>query len=385
VKIGVTCFATQGGSGVIAAELGMSLAQRGHDIHFICPELPFRIEELSARMYFHPVHTVSYPVFTSPPYVLALASKMSLIARDAGLDLVHVHYAIPHAVAAYLAREVSGRRFCVITTVHGTDTRLVGLDPSLRPITRFALGQSDGVTAVSRDLAEATRRDFNLDFEIATIPNFVDPDEFSRRPPPGLRERFAPPGVGIVAHISNFRSVKRPQDAVRAFERIRRRVDARLMMVGDGPEREPCQRLALELGLGDSVHFLGGQQSVAGLLSVSDVFLLPSELESFGLAALEAMSCEVPVVAYAVGGVPEVVVEGETGHLVPMGDVEGMAERALDLLLDDRRRRALGEQARRRAAGEFSRERIVAVYECYYQALIEQCERRGGRLPAGGE
>jgi len=370
MRIGVTCFATQGGSGVIAAELGKSLAGRGHDVHFICPELPFRIEELSRGMYFHPVHTVTYPVFTSPPYVLALASKMSLIARDVGLDLVHVHYAIPHAAAAYLAREICARRFRVITTLHGTDTRLVGLDPSLRPITRFALQQCDGVTAVSRYLAEATRRDFSLDLEITVIPNFVDPEDFSRRPPPGLRERFAPPDAGIAIHVSNFRSIKRPQDAVRAFRIIRERVEARLIMVGDGPERGPCEQLALELGLGDRVHFLGGQQSVADLLAISDVFLLPSELESFGLAALEAMSSEVPVVAYDVGGVPEVVVDGETGYLVPFGDIEGMADRAAAILLEGDRRQALGAGARRRAIEQFSRERLVGKYEAYYRSLL---------------
>jgi N-acetyl-alpha-D-glucosaminyl L-malate synthase BshA len=259
-----------------------------------------------------------------------------------------------------------------VTTLHGTDTRLVGLDLSLRPITRFALQQCDGVTAVSRDLAEATRRDFDLDFEITVIPNFVDTDQFSRRPPSGLRDRFAAPCTGIVAHVSNFRSVKRPQDAVRVLQRVRQRTQARLVMVGDGPERAPTEELALELGLGDAVEFLGGQQAVAPILAIADVLLLPSQLESFGLAALEAMACEVPVVAYAVGGVPELVVDGETGYLVPFGDIDAMADRAAELLSDPDRRRTLGAQARRRAEQHFSRERMVETYESYYRSLLNQ-------------
>ena len=372
--IGITCFATPGGSGVIASELGQSLAERGHEVHFVCPELPFRLEELPERASFHLVRTVTYPVFTDAPYTLALASKMSEVACEQKLDLFHVHYALPHAVAGYLARQICRHPFRLITTVHGTDARLVGLDPSYRSITRFSLQQSDGVSAVSHDLAASTQRDFELDREVAVIHNFVDTERFGRRPMPAIyRRRFAADDEKIIVHVSNFRPVKRVSDCIRALARIRESVPAKLVMVGDGPEREPAEHLSHDLGIGERVFFLGTQTELVSLLSIADLFILPSELESFGLAALEAMSCEVPVIAYGIGGLPELVVDGETGYLAPFAELEALAERAVRILTDAELANRMAMLGRARAVERFGRDQIVSRYEEYYQQVLDGC------------
>lgn len=371
MRIGITCFAGIGGSGIVATELGIGLAARGHEVHFVCAAMPFRLEDLSERLAFHQVHLFPYPVLQNPQYDLALASKLSEVIAEQELDLLHVHYAVPHAISAYLARQICPRPFRTITTVHGTDTRLVGLDASYRPITKFGLEQSDGVTAVSRHLADATHEDFGLAKPIAVVHNFVDTERFQRRAMPACyRENFARPDERLLVHISNMRPVKRLTDIVRAFARIQQEVPSRLVLVGDGPDRMPAERLACELELADRVVFAGNMTQIEHVLAMADLFLLASDVEAFGLAALEAMACEVPVVAYAIGGVPEVVVEGDTGLLVPVYDVEAMASAAISLLRDDDRLRAFGAASRHRAVTVFGEDAGIAAYEAYYDEVM---------------
>ncbi len=371
MRIGITCFSGVGGSGIVATELGKGLALRGHDIHFICAEMPFRLDDLSERLTFHQVHLFPYPVLHNPQYDLALASRMAEVVEAQGLDLVHVHYAVPHAISAYLARQICPRPFKTITTLHGTDTRLVGLDPSYRAITKFGMEMADGVTAVSRYLAESTRDDFSLPQPITVIPNFVDTARFCRRIlPPCYRDNFALPHEHLLVHVSNMRPVKRVEDVVRAFALIARRVPARLVLVGDGPDRLAAERLACEVGLADRVLAVGNQAFLENVLAVADLFLLTSELESFGLAALEAMACEVPVIAYAIGGVPEVVVTGETGALVPLYDVEALAEVACQVLTQPALHRAMRSAARARAVTHFAMSAGLQAYEAYYRTLL---------------
>jgi N-acetyl-alpha-D-glucosaminyl L-malate synthase BshA len=368
--LGITCFASIGGSGIVATELGKGLAARGHEVHFICLEMPFRLEDLSDHLFFHPVHLFPYPVLQNPQYDLALASRLSEVIAEQQLDLLHVHYAIPHAISAYLARQICRYPFHIITTLHGTDTRLVGLDPSYRPITKFGLEQSDGLTAVSQHLAEATREDFSLEREIHVIPNFVNTTRFQRRPlPPCYRASFARPDERLVIHISNMRPVKRIQDLIRAFARIQRAVPSRLLLVGDGPERIPAERLACELEISDRVTFTGNKTDVENVLAIADLFLLSSEVESFGLAALEAMACGVPVVGYHVGGVPEVVVQDVTGSLVPLYDINALADAAIAILVHPQRLAAARIAARERAVMEFSEENGIIAYERYYAQI----------------
>lgn len=369
MKIGITCYPTYGGSGAVAAELGIQLSQRGHEVHFVSYAPPFRLPSFQQNLFFHQVGTMSYPLFEHTPYTITLAAKMADVAVSEGIDLLHVHYAIPHAVSAYLAREVMGGGLRVLTTLHGTDITLVGTDPSLRSITRLAIDKSDRVTAVSSYLEQKTRETFQPTRPIRVIPNFVDSARFH----PGqdeARHRFARPGERILLHLSNFRPVKRVTDVIRIFAKVRQEIPAKLLMVGDGVERPTAQHLAERLKIAKEVFFLSRQDDIPSFMKVADLFLLPSEEESFGLAALEAMSCGVPVIASRVGGLPEVIEDGVSGILYPVGDVEGMSQGALQVFTDDSLHRRLGHAARRRVLEHFDAPCIVPRYEALYQELL---------------
>jgi N-acetyl-alpha-D-glucosaminyl L-malate synthase BshA len=371
MRIGVTCYPTYGGSGVVATELGKAMAQRGHQIHFISYALPFRLQHYDERIFFHEVEMVNYPLLEHSTYAIALAAKMSEVGAQFGLDIFHVHYAIPHAVSAFLARAILGPKAPrIVTTLHGTDITLVGNDRSLFPMTRFALEQSDGITCVSEYLRTKTRDVFNLDRPMEVIPNFVDTRRFLPEPSPTLREHLAPRGERILVHLSNFRQVKRAPDAVRVFAKVRAVMPARLLLIGDGQDRPEALHLAQTLEVKPDVIFLGKQDDVESLLAVADLLLLPSADEAFGLAALEGLSCGVPVVATNVGGVPEVVEDGKSGFLLPVGDVGGMADAALALLTDAPRYAEFRAAARRRAVEHFDIAQIVPRYEAYYRDIL---------------
>jgi N-acetyl-alpha-D-glucosaminyl L-malate synthase BshA len=374
MRVGITCYPTYGGSGAIATELGLLLADRGHEVHFVTYDQPFRLGGYRERVYFHEVEMAGYPLFEHPPYSLALAVALHDAARKYELDLVHMHYAIPHAASAFLAREMlkNERDLKIVTTLHGTDITLVGLHPSFQAITQFSILQSDGLTAVSEYLKRETVRDFAVPpGRIEVIPNFVDTELFRPGREPCNRASLAPGGEKIVMHVSNFRAVKRVEDAVEVFHRIRSRVPARLVFVGDGPERPRAVQRADELGIRDHVLFLGKHASVDELLSCADLFLLPSENESFGLAALEAMSSGAPVIASNVGGLPEVVEHGVSGYLLPVGAVDEMAEAGVRLLGDEAHHRAVSGAARARAVARFSAASVVTRYEQVYRRVIE--------------
>jgi N-acetyl-alpha-D-glucosaminyl L-malate synthase BshA len=370
MKIGITCYPTYGGSGVVATELGMELAARGHEVHFISYAPPIRLSRENGGIQFHEVEVTTYPLFDHPPYALALATKMLEVAESAGLDLLHVHYAIPHSVSALLARAMAApRRLPFITTLHGTDITLVGADRSYLPITRFSIEQSDGVTAVSRYLRDRTVREFEIKRPIEVVPNFVNCDLYCRAPE-SARAEFAPRGEPILMHLSNFRPVKRVTDVIEIFARVRRQMPAKLVLMGDGPDRGAAEYLVRQKKLGCDVTFLGKQDRVHEKIGAADLFLLPSELESFGLAALEAMACEVPVIATNVGGLPEVVTHGEDGYLVEPGDVETAAKYALEILSRPDRGRAMGQQARVNARKNYCANDIIPRYEAYYQKVL---------------
>jgi N-acetyl-alpha-D-glucosaminyl L-malate synthase BshA len=383
MNIGITCYPSYGGSGVVGAELGLELAKRGHSIHFVSYAPPMRLDDgqCRERIHFHPVDMLSYPLFEYPPYTDALASKLFEVATREQLDLLHVHYAIPHAISAHLAREMMRpiRRLPVVTTLHGTDITLVGSDPSFLPITRFGIEQSDAVTAISRYLRDATHKTFCPDCEIEVIYNFIDSEYYRRAPSEAVRKTLAPNGEKIVLHVSTFRPIKRIADCVEIVARMKRleagfggRSGVRLVMCGDGPERSDAEALASRLGVADSVQFVGKQpqSQIREYLSVADLLLLPSESESFGLTALEAMACEVPVIATRVGGIPEVVEDGGCGYLFDVGDVEAMARAAHRLLADDRERERLGSRGREIAAVRFATEKIIPQYEELYRRII---------------
>jgi N-acetyl-alpha-D-glucosaminyl L-malate synthase BshA len=377
VNIGIVCYPSVGGSGVVATELGKALARRAHQVHIISTETPFRLGEYQEGLSFHQVVTPTYPLFREPQYLLSLANKIVQVARDLRLDVVHAHYAVPHAAAAFMAQQViagTDRRAAprVITTLHGTDITLVGSDPSYSEIVAFSIERSDAVTAVSESLRASTISQLGIKTAIRVIPNFLDCDQYKRVDASALRRRFTgtSPDARVITHVSNFRPVKRVDAVVDVFDRIRQRVPARLLLVGDGPELTTAYRIARERGISDLVHAVGAQEEVIPLLSASDLFLLPSAQESFGLAALEAMACEVPVVASRVGGIPEVIEDGVSGVLQPLEALDAMAESAVALLTDEDRHRRMGQAARARVLDRFCVQRVVPMYEACYEAVL---------------
>ena len=372
MRIGITLYPTYGGSGAVATELGLALARRGHEVHFISYASPFRLRGVTEHVTFHEVVPADYPLFEQSQYAFALAVKQHEVALREELQVMHVHYAIPHAATAWLAKQMLAdeRDLKVVTTLHGTDITLVGKDPSYFSLTKFSIEHSDRVTAVSRFLRDETHRFFGCDTcEIVVIPNFINRNEYHPAPDPGARCRRGPPDHRVLMHVSNFRPVKRVQDVVRVFAAVRRTQKATLVLVGDGPDHDAAQREAVQLGVKRDVRFLGRVDDVADILRGADLFLLPSETESFGLAALEAMACGVPVIASRTGGIPEVVDDGVSGFLLPVGDVAGMTERALQLLGDAGRYAAM-QQAALARAGEYSADRIVPLYERLYEDVL---------------
>jgi len=375
MRIGIACYPTFGGSGVVASELGLELAKRGHQVHVISLDLPIRLEAFSERVIFHEIGTSSYPLFKHPPVTLNAACKMIDIAEVYKLDIMHVHYAIPWAVCAHLAREVlaeSNQKLKIVTTLHGTDITLVGSEPAFYAMTRFGIQRSDAVTAVSSYLKNATIETFKIDGRIDVIHNFVDNERFKPKEPGSGCGRlcFAPKGEPIMVHVSNFRPVKNIPDVVRTFALLRKRIAARLLMVGDGPELPAARALAKELGVAEDTQFLGNQHAIENILAMSDVFILPSAHESFGLSALEAMSCGLPVLATEIGGLGEVVTPGVDGWLCRVGDCECMADRAYDLMSNPEKRKAFGHAARHKAVTHFAPEKIVPLYEAVYERVM---------------
>jgi N-acetyl-alpha-D-glucosaminyl L-malate synthase BshA len=375
LRIGITCYPTYGGSGVVATELGIELAARGHEVHFITSSQPFRLTGREHNIHFHQVELFHYPLFEHPPYDLALASRMAEVAEWYKLDLLHVHYAIPHSVSAYLARQMladRGIHLPFITTLHGTDITLVGLDRSYLPITRFAIQASDGVTAISQHLRERTVEAFKIDTPIEVIRNFVNCDVYVRKPDlvAQLRPEFASPDEKLLVHLSNFRPVKRITDVVTVFAKVAAALPARLMLIGDGPERSSAEYQARRLGVADRIHFLGKQDNVNELLPCADLMLLPSEMESFGLAALEAMACSVPTIATRVGGLPELIDDGQNGILCEVGDTDAMAQAAITLLTSPDRLQTMAAAARKTAQDHFCASTIISIYERYYRQIL---------------
>ncbi|MBI5471417.1 MAG: N-acetyl-alpha-D-glucosaminyl L-malate synthase BshA [Ignavibacteriae bacterium] len=368
MKIGIVCYPTYGGSGVVATELGKALADKGHQIHFISYAMPMRLEAYVGNIFYHEVEMANYPLFEFPLYTPALASKMVEVARFEKLDLIHAHYAIPHATSAFLAREIVNNGLKIVTTLHGTDITLVGLEPSFLPVVKLSIERSDGVTAVSRFLREKTITNFGIDKDITVIPNFVDTEKYRRLPIEEECSKFSPRGERVLVHVSNFRAVKRVQDVIRIFNEVLKKIPSRLILVGDGPERSACELLVRELGITKQVKFLGKQLELVPILSAADLFLMPSQSESFGLSALEAMACEVPVISSSVGGLPELQVHGETGYIAEIGDIDRMARYAIELLTNEPKHRTFAQAARKRAT-LFDVHKIVNQYEAHY----EQC------------
>jgi len=373
IKIGIVCYPTFGGSGVVATELGKALAKKGHPVHFITYNQPSRLDFLSENLFYHEVEFRSYPLFEYPPYELALASKMVSVVKNEKLDLLHVHYAIPHASAAYMAKQIlktHGIYIPVITTLHGTDITLVGRDASYEPVVTFSINQSDGVTSVSRDLKKETYEFFDIRNNIEVIPNFIDLEKFKKQKKDHFKKAICPDGESLVVHTSNFRKVKRVGDVVQTFYNIHKEIPSKLLMIGDGPERDGAEQLCRDLNIGDDVRFLGKLEAVEEVLSVADLFLMPSEKESFGLAALEAMACEVPVVSSNSGGLPELQVQGVTGFMSNVGDIDDMTRKAL-FILDEKNLPQFKANALKRAQ-EFDITNILPLYENYYRQILEK-------------
>jgi N-acetyl-alpha-D-glucosaminyl L-malate synthase BshA len=373
MKVGIVCYPTFGGSGVVATELGKALAKEGHQIHFITYSQPGRLDFLSENMFYHQVDIRTYPLFEYPPYELALASKMVSVVKNEKLDLLHVHYAIPHASAAYMAKQIlktHGIHIPVITTLHGTDITLVGRDASYEPVVTFSINESEGVTAVSEDLRKETYDHFKITNDIKVIPNFIDLEKFKKQKKDHFKRAICPNGESLIVHTSNFRKIKRIPDVVNIFNNIHKEIPSKLLMIGDGPERSEAEDQVRELGINDAVRFLGKLEAVEEVLSVADLFLMPSEAESFGLAALEAMACEVPVISTNIGGLPELNVQGVTGFLSNVGDVEDMTRKAL-FILDKNNLPRFKENALKRAQ-EFDISRVLPQYENYYQQVMEK-------------
>jgi N-acetyl-alpha-D-glucosaminyl L-malate synthase BshA len=372
MNIGITCYPTYGGSGIVATELGLELATRGHDIHFITYANPIRLDPGIPRIHYHEVEVSNYPLFQYPPYCLALASRMAEVAEAYSLDLLHVHYAIPHSIAAMLAQQMMAplRRLPFITTLHGTDITLVGQDRSYFPITKFSMEKSDGITSISEDLRKQTVEVFGISNEIRVINNFVNCDLYFPDNEKRAAAAYAPGGEKLLIHLSNFRPVKRVLDCVRIFAEVRKSVPARLLMVGDGPDRGPAEHLARELKVDKDVLFLGKQNHVERLIPLAHVLLMPSEMESFGLVALEAMACGVVPVATRVGGVPELITDGEDGFLEKVGDIQSQAQRVVSLLTDDQLHWRMAKAGRWNAGERFCTDRIIPQYEKYYRDLV---------------
>lgn len=373
MKIGIVCYPTFGGSGVVATELGKALAKEGHEIHFITYSQPSRLDFLNENLFYHEVDFRSYPLFEYAPYELALASKMVSVVKNEKLDLLHVHYAIPHASAAYMAKQIlktEGIYIPILTTLHGTDITLVGKDPSYEPVVTFSINQSDGVTSVSEDLKKETYEFFKITRDIEVIPNFIDLEKFKKQKKDHFKKAICPNGEALIVHTSNFRKVKRIRDVVDIFFNIQKEIPAKLLMIGDGPERAKAEKQAQDLGIGHDVRFLGKQEAVEEVLSVADLFLMPSEKESFGLAALEAMACEVPVISSNTGGLPELNVQGITGFMSNVSDVEDMTRNALHIL-DKNNLPTFKANALKRAK-EFDISNILPLYENYYQKILEK-------------
>lgn len=368
MRIGIVCYPTFGGSGVLATELGKALADKGHSVHFITYQQPVRLNIFSANIYYHEVRVRTYPLFDYPPYEVALASAMVDVIRNHDLDLLHVHYAIPHASAAYMAKQIvkqQGRSIPVITTLHGTDITLVGKDKTYEPVVTFSINESDAITAVSNNLREETFRSFPITKEIEVIYNFVDVTRFNKKPIDAFRKVIAPNDEKILVHASNFRKVKRVTDVIRVFAEVRKHQAAKLLMVGDGPERPVAEELGRDLGVDADIRYLGKQEQMEEILAISDLFILPSDYESFGLAALEAMAAKVPVISTNAGGLPEINLHGQTGFLAPVGDVELMSKYAVELLGDDARLEQFKQQAYEQAC-RYDIQNIVPIYEALY-------------------
>ena len=380
MKIGITCYPTYGGSGVVGTELGIELAQRGHEVHFIAYQQPIRLNTKQPRIFFHEVTVSQYPLFEYPPYDLALATRMAEVAEIYNLDILHVHYAIPHSVSALLARQMlaaqpngKSRKLPFVTTLHGTDITIVGADRSYLPVTRYSIEQSDGVTAISHYLKKVTLQEFEIRNPIEVIYNFVNCDIYRRDPKAAEnRAEFAGPDERILVHVSNFRPVKRICDVIEIFDQVQKKIPSRLLLMGDGPERSRAEWLVNKKGLRNRVEFLGKVDRVYEKLSIADLMLMPSEMESFGLAALEGMACELPTIATSVGGVPEVIDHGRSGFLAPVGDVDGMAGYAIDILSDEKRLREMGKVARWEAQTRFCSSKIIPEYEKFYERILER-------------
>lgn len=378
MKIAIVCYPTYGGSGVVATELGKFLALRGHEVHFVSYAIPSRLSVFIDNIFYHEVEMYNYPLFEFPLYSIALASKLVEVVKFNEIDIIHAHYAIPHATSAYLAREiVKSELECkkdikVVTTLHGTDITLIGLEPTFLNTMKFSIEQSDGVTAVSNFLKDKTKSAYNIRKEIEVIPNFIDTNKYSRSESEELsnvKKHIAPSGEKIVTHTSNFRPLKRVQDVIKIFSELKKKVPSKLMLVGDGPERSDCERLTRELGISDDVKFMGKQDSIPDLLSISDLFLLPSQSESFGLAALEAMSCSVPVISSSIGGLPELNLHGETGYIAEMGDIDRMAKYSIEILSNNKKYKIFSRNARKRAM-QFDSEKIILKYENFYGKVL---------------
>lgn len=373
MKIGIVCYPTFGGSGVVATELGKALADHGHQVHFITYSQPARLDFFSENLFYHEVSVSKYPLFDYAPYELALSSKMVDVVRFEKLDILHVHYAIPHASAAFMAKQILATyniHIPVVTTLHGTDITLVGKDLTYKPVVTFSINQSDGVTAVSEDLRKSTYEHFDIQKDIRVIPNFIDSKRFSLKPKDHFKKAIAPQGERILVHTSNFRKVKRTQDVIHIFQKILEKVPAKLLMVGDGPDRVNCEQLCRDLKVCEHTRFLGKQDAIEEILSVSDLFLMPSESESFGLAALEAMACKVPVISSNTGGLPELNLDNVTGFLDHVGDIENMAKHSIYILEDEVRLNEFKERALKRSY-EFDLSLILPMYEDFYKEVIE--------------
>ncbi len=378
MKIGIVCYPTYGGSGVVATELGKGLARKGHQIHFITYRQPARLTSFQENVFYHEVSSEDYPLFEYTPYDTALASKLVDVVKYENLDLLHVHYAIPHAAVAYMAKKIlltEGRDVPFITTLHGTDITLVGNHPSFAPVVAFSINKSDGVTAVSKSLRDQTFDSFKIDRDIEVIYNFIDFNRFARKDKDHFKKAIAPNGERILIHTSNFRKVKRVDDVIHIFKIIQEKIPSKLLLIGDGPERRNLEELCRQIGLCDEIRFLGKQDAVEELLAIGDLFLIPSESESFGLAALEAMACEVPVISTNTGGLPEVNIQGETGFLSDVGDVEAMAANGIKILSDDKmlerfRANALAQAKR------FDISNVLPHYEKYYETVIKNSRHK---------